>query len=149
MMKIKGIGQIRRENGNGKAEFGLAVLSALSVAGIHSAVNPSFFTLKAFARKPEERANAIQGLWIGLGLGALASVSVGIVFKRWIPAIVSAGTAVALFGIGMGAVNSNGVESPTMDKKPVDPGWYWPSTPSPLKGLQPGVMRVVEYHRSA
>jgi len=115
MAHFKHVGQIHRENGNGKAEFGLAILSALSVAGLHSAINPSFFTLKAFAKKPEERANAIQGLWIGLGLGALASVSVGFVFHRWIPAIVSGATAAALFGIGMGAVNSNGISNPTME----------------------------------
>lgn len=99
------------------AEMGLAVLSALSIAGIHSAINPSFFTLKAFAKKPIERANAIQGLWIGLWLGTLASVGLYFVFKRWLPALVSEVTALLLFGIGMAAVHSNGVDEPTMEKK--------------------------------
>jgi hypothetical protein len=114
--KIHGLGQVRR-NGNGASELGLAVLSALSIAGIHSAINPSFFTLKAFAKKPEERANAIQGLWIGLGLGTAASVAIYAVFRRLIPAIISEASALALFGIGMAAVKSNGVEEPTMAPK--------------------------------
>jgi len=114
--KIRGLGRIHR-NGNGASELGLAVLSALSIAGIHSAINPSFFTLKAFARKPEERANAIQGLWIGLGLGTAASVAIYAVFRRLVPAIISEAAALALFGIGMAAVKSNGVEEPTMAPK--------------------------------
>lgn len=132
------------KNGNGKAEIGLAVLSALSVAGIHSAINPSFFTLKAFAKKPEERANAIQGLWIGLALGGIASASVGLVFKRTIPAIVSAATAVALFGIGMGAVHSNGVESPTMGPKPSSEAL---TPPGPIQAAGISQSRLLGIHR--
>jgi len=101
------------------AEIGLAVLSALSVAGIHSAINPSFFALKDLAKKPAERVNAVQGLWIGLGLGTLASIGLFFVFKKWVPAVVAGASALALFGIGMIAVNSNGAEAPTVEKKAV------------------------------
>jgi len=90
--------------GETEEELALAVLSALSVAGIHSAINPSLFTLMSFATKPEARARAEKGLWIGLGASTLASAAIYVVFKKWMPAIISEATAVALFLGGMWAV---------------------------------------------
>lgn len=109
------------KNGNGKAEMGLAVLSALSVAGIHSAINPSYFTLVTFSKQPKEKANARRGLWIGLGLGTVASASVWAVFGKVIPAVVAEATAVALFGIGMNAIESSedAPETPSMAPKEI------------------------------
>jgi|SRR5579871_6746516 len=86
--------------------LGLSILSALSIAGIHSAVNPSYFTLRSFAAQPQAKGAAQEGLWIGLGLSTAASVAIGLVFDEWIPAIISQATAVLLFGVGMYAVNS-------------------------------------------
>lgn len=90
----------------GNSVMGISILSALSIAGIHSAVNPSYFTLRSFASKPEARKVAAEGLWIGLGLGLLGSFALYGVFKRAVPAIVSAATAVGLFGVGLYAVNA-------------------------------------------
>ena len=86
--------------------LGLSILSALSIAGIHSAVNPSYFTLRSFAAQPQAKGAAQEGLWIGLGLSSAASVAIGLVFDEWTAAIVSEATAILLFGVGMYAVNS-------------------------------------------
>lgn len=110
-----------------KERIGLAVLSALSISGIHSAVNPSFFTLRAFAKKPVERSNAITGLWIGLGLGLAGSVAIYLVFDEILPALVAGGTALGLFAIGIAAVQSNGgPEEPTMAPAPMVPRETFP-----------------------
>lgn len=86
--------------------LGLSILSALSIAGIHSAVNPSYFTLRSFAAQPQARGAATEGLWIGLGLSTAASAAIGLVFDEWVPAIISQATAFLLFGVGLYAVNS-------------------------------------------
>lgn len=85
--------------------LGLSILSALSIAGIHSAVNPSYFTLRSFAAQPEARAAAREGLWIGLVLGLAGSAGIGLVFDEWTPAIISGLVAAGLFGVGMYAVS--------------------------------------------
>lgn len=95
-----------------KETMGIAILSALSIAGIHSAVNPSYFTLRSFAAQPEAKAKAREGLWIGLGLSTVASLGLYLVFEEWVPAIVAEATAVALFGIGLYAVEQDPL--PTM-----------------------------------
>lgn len=85
--------------------LGISILSALSIAGIHSAINPSVFTFLTFASKPEARGRALKGLWIGLGASTVASGAIYMVFKEWLPAIISEVTAIALFGIGVWAIN--------------------------------------------
>lgn len=85
--------------------LGLSILAGLSIAGIHSAVNPSYFTLRSFAAQPEARAAAKEGLWIGLFLGIAGSAGVGLVFDEWTPAIISALVAGGLFGVGMYAIS--------------------------------------------
>jgi len=90
--------------GETEEELALAVLSALSVAGIHSAINPSLFTLMSFATKPEAQSRALKGLWIGLGASTLASAAIYVVFKKWMPAIISEATAIALFAGGVWAI---------------------------------------------
>jgi hypothetical protein len=92
--------------------LGLSVLSALSIAGIHSAVNPSYFTLRSFAAQPQAKAAAKEGLWIGLALGVAGSAGVGLVFDEWTPALVSALVALGLFGVGMYAISQPPI--PTM-----------------------------------
>lgn len=104
----------RSQMGNPMKEsiLGLSVLSALSIAGIHSAVNPSYFTLRSFAAQPQARVAAKEGLWIGLALGVAGSAGVGLVFDEWTPAIVSTLVALGLFGVGMYAINQPPI--PTM-----------------------------------
>jgi hypothetical protein len=89
-----------------KQNLGIAVLSALSIAGLHSAVCPSYFTMKTFASQPEARERAMEGLWISLGLSTLASASLYFIFNEWLPAIVAEATALALFGISVKAIQS-------------------------------------------
>lgn len=86
--------------------LGVAVLSALSIAGLHSAVCPSYFTMKTFASQPEARQRAMEGLWISLGLSTLASGALYFIFKSWTPALVAEATALALFGISVAAIHS-------------------------------------------
>jgi hypothetical protein len=85
-------------------ELALAVLSALSIAGVHSAINPSVFTLLSFGSKPEAKTRAMTGLWIGLGASTVASAAIYFVFKKPLPAVIAEVTAVALFGVGVWAV---------------------------------------------
>lgn len=89
-----------------KQMMGVAVLSALSIAGLHSAVCPSYFTMKTFASQPEARERAMEGLYISLALSTLASGALYFIFNAWTPAIVAEATALALFGISVAAVNS-------------------------------------------
>lgn len=89
-----------------KQMMGVAVLSALSIAGLHSAVCPSYFTMKTFASQPEARERAMEGLWISLGLSTLASGALYFIFEAWLPALVAEATALALFGISVAAVRS-------------------------------------------
>jgi hypothetical protein len=98
--------------------MGIAILSALSIAGLHSAVCPSYFTMKTFASQPEAKSRAMEGLWISLGISSVASLGLYFVFDRWLPAIVAEATAVALFGIGVWAVNSQPPDTiPPMEKQ--------------------------------
>lgn len=99
--------------------MGIAILSALSIAGLHSAICPSYFTQRTFASQPEARGYAMEGLWISLGVSTLASGALYFVFEKWLPAIVAELTAIALFGIGVWAVNSKPAQSiPPMEQQP-------------------------------
>lgn len=104
-----GMGKVAETMGN--STMGISILSALSIAGIHSAVNPSYFTLRSFASKPEAKKVATEGLWIGLALGLLGSFALYKVFHRAVPAVVSAATAAGLFGVGLYAVNAPELKS--------------------------------------
>lgn len=120
-MGLSEIKRVRVEP-NGVAVLGVSVLTALSVAGIHSAVNPSVFTLRTFSNNPEARENAEIGLWMGLGMSLLAAGAIWVVFKDPVPAAVAALTGGALFGIGMWAIQprpgakANGFETPETTK---------------------------------
>jgi len=104
-------------------QLGLSVLAALSIAGLHSAVCPSYFTLKTFGSQPEARARAMEGLWISLGLSTIASGAIWLVFDSLTPAIVSEVTAFALFGIGVWAIRSSPPETiPPIEKQQVATG---------------------------
>jgi hypothetical protein len=113
-------------NEESRQMMGIAILSALSVAGLHSAICPSYFTQRTFASQPEAKSYAIEGLWISLGVSTLASAGLYFVFDKWLPAIVAEATALALFGIGILAVQSKpAVTVPPMEKQaaaqPVQP----------------------------
>jgi hypothetical protein len=105
-----------------KQNLGIAVLSALSIAGLHSAVCPSYFTMKTFASQPEARDRAMEGLWISLGLSTVASGALYLIFDEWLPAIVSQATALALFGISVKAIHSPPPQTiPPIEKQDVIP----------------------------
>ena len=105
-----------------KQSLGIAVLSALSIAGLHSAVCPSYFTMKTFASQPEARQRAMEGLWISLGLSTLASGAIYFIFDEWLPAVISQATALALFGISVHAINSPPPEGiPPIEKQNLGP----------------------------
>lgn len=89
-----------------RQEMGLAILSALSISGLHAAICPSWFTMASFASQPEAKERAMKGLWISLGASTLASAGLYFVFDKWLPAIVGGLTSVALFGIGVWALNA-------------------------------------------
>lgn len=102
----------------GRQEMGLAILAALSISGLHAAICPSWFTMASFASQPEAQARAMKGLWISLGASTLASVGLYFVFDKWLPAIVGEATALALFGIGVWAINSKPPETiPPIEKQ--------------------------------
>jgi len=83
----------------------VSVLSALSIAGVHSALNPSLFTLMSFATQPEAKVRAMKGLWIGFGASTVASGMIWVVFEDWLPALISEATALGLFVAGVWALN--------------------------------------------
>lgn len=100
--------------------LGVAVLSAISIAGIHSSICPSYFTLKTFASQPEAKARAMEGMWISLGVSAITSLSLYFVFKSWMPVIFAGATSALLFGIGVAAVNSEPPKTiPSIEKQTV------------------------------
>lgn len=102
--------------------LGVAVLSAISIAGIHSAICPSYFTMKTFASQPEAKARSMEGLWISLGVSALTSASLYWVFKSWMPVIFAGATSLLLFGIGVAATNSEPPKTiPPIEKQNLNP----------------------------
>lgn len=103
--------------------LGVAVLSAISVASLHSSICPSYFTMKTFSSQPEARARSMEGLWISLGVSTLASLSLYFVFKNWLPVVFSEATALLLFGIGVAATNSEPPKGiPPIEKQMTVPG---------------------------
>jgi len=62
--------------------------------------------MRAFAADGPNKAQAVTGLWISLGLSTIASAAIWFVFDSITAAIASEATALALFGIGMYALNA-------------------------------------------
>lgn len=122
-----------------KQNMGLAMMSALSIAGLHSAICPSYFTMKTFASQPEGRSRAMEGLWISLGVSAAAAAALYFVFDDWVPPIAAAATALALFGISVAAINSKPPEGiPPIEKQNTTteiqvPASLPPPVPAPLQ----------------
>lgn len=93
-------------------QFGLAILTGLSITGIYSSVNPSWFTLRAFAADGPNKAEAVAGQWISLGLSTLAAAAIWWVFDSFLAAAVAEAVALALFGIGQYALNAPVAKAP-------------------------------------
>ncbi len=101
--------------GNGTmSAIGVSILGIGMITGMHAAISPSVFTFTCFARKPEEKAIARKTLWISLGATTVTSVGLLLVFKQWLPALISEATALGLFGLGMYAVECS-------DEAPANP----------------------------
>ena len=79
-------------------EIGLSLLGSISAFSIWSAVNPSFYTLKAFA-KPEQEKNIRFGMDIGVILDLALSAGLLLAYgkKGTIPALITAGTGGGLW----------------------------------------------------
>jgi hypothetical protein len=92
--------------GGTKEAVGLAILSALSITSVWSAVCPSYFTLATFGSQPEARVRATKGCWIGFALSTATAAAIYLVFDELLPALVAEATAAALLGISLYAINS-------------------------------------------
>jgi hypothetical protein len=115
--------------GQKEEKFGLAVLTALSIAGLHSAVCPSYFTMVTFGSQPEAKSRAMDGLWISLGLSTVASIAIYGVWKDLSAAIVGQATALALFGIGVYAISKDAPKSiPPIEQQGNNPAGIQRST---------------------
>lgn len=84
-------------NGNGTT-IGLSLLGVISEFSIWSALNPSYFTIKAFL-KPEQVQNMRFGMDLGLILSAIFSGGLYLAYgkKATIPALVTAATGAGLW----------------------------------------------------
>lgn len=113
-----GMGNLRKNGGNGIADIGLSLMAATTIFSVHSAISPSYATYRSFfSRTPEERAIARETLFISLGACTLSSLGVYLVFGRLVPAIAGEISALGLFALGMYAVNTVPPGSSTMDQK--------------------------------
>lgn len=86
------------KNGRQKEEIGLSLLGSISAFSIHSAVNPSFFTIKAFATENHEE-NIRFGMNVGLILNGILSGGILLAYgkKGMIPALITGATGVGLY----------------------------------------------------
>lgn len=86
-----------KTNGTG-ATIGLSLLGVISEFSIWSALNPSYFTIKAFL-KPEQVENMRFGMDLGLILSAVFSGGLYLAYgkKAAIPALVTAATGAGLW----------------------------------------------------
>jgi hypothetical protein len=106
--------------GSTKETVGLAILSALSITSVWSAVCPSWFTLATFGSQPEARERATKGCWIGFGLSTATAAAIYFVFDEALPAIMAEATAIALLGISMYAIGSESPRTiPPIDRQQI------------------------------
>lgn len=104
--------------GKSSQEVGLAILSALSITSVWSAVCPSFFTFQTFGTQPEARPRAQKTCWIGFALSSATAGAIWLVFDEILPALVAEATALALLGISMYAINSEAPKTiPPIEKQ--------------------------------
>lgn len=80
------------------ATIGLTLLGVISEFSIWSALNPSYFTIKAFL-KPEQVKNMRFGMDLGLILSAVFSGGLYLAYgkKAMIPALATAATGAGLW----------------------------------------------------
>lgn len=111
--RIKGLGAI---NGTGAETAGLSIMAAMSVAGIWSALSPSWFTLSCFSKSEKEKAIGQKTLMISGAAGLVTSAGIYLVFGKLIPALAGALTTASLFVLGQYALSraESAPDSPTM-----------------------------------
>lgn len=86
-----------KTNGNG-ATIGLSLLGVISEFSIWSALNPSYFTIKAFLKK-EQVQNMRFGMDLGLALTGVLAAGLYLAYgkKATIPALATGATGVGLW----------------------------------------------------
>lgn len=92
-----------------KQDLGLVFLGATSAFGLHSAVNPSLFTIQHFGN---ENPQAIQsGLLIGLGSVLVLAAGIRLLYgkKANIPAIATAVTGLGLYVLSQKALHDGSI----------------------------------------
>jgi len=90
-----------------RSKWGVTLLSAVSVAGLHAAVSPSLASLRVMSKKPDEKSAAQTGLWWGLGLSLAAATGLWFLFDEKLPAYAAGVMGASLFGLGMISLSSD------------------------------------------
>lgn len=106
MDRLRSLAAARNDEFDVGGSLGASVLSAISVAQIHTLLNPSHAELRDWASDPEKVEAAKQGLGAALALELAASGLISLAFKDWIPGAVSGSLSLALFFLGQEALKS-------------------------------------------
>ncbi len=101
-------GPARRESpGFCLGTLGESVLSAISVAQLHSVITPSYMELRREASvDPAEREVVREGLHYSLALELGVSGLIWIIFDNVVPAAVAAGTSLSLYFLSLHALRA-------------------------------------------
>lgn len=86
--------------------LGSSILSAISVAQIHSLINPSYVQLREQASDPARVAAAKEGLSTSLLIELAAAGLIGYAFESVVPALVAGGLSIGLFAMGTHALET-------------------------------------------
>ena len=87
--------------------LGESVLSAISVAQLHTVITPSYMELRREATAdPQERDAVLEGLHYSLALELGVSGLIWIVFDSIVPAAVAATTSLVLYALGRKALTT-------------------------------------------
>lgn len=83
-----------------------SILSAFSVAQIHSLINPSYEDLRNRSSDPVRVAAAEESLNKSLVMELAAAGILGLLFESVTPALVAGGVSVGLYALGQHALKS-------------------------------------------
>lgn len=86
--------------------LGSSILSAISVAQIHSLINPAYVQLREQASDPARVAAAKEGLSTSLLIELAAAGLIGYAFESVVPALVAGGLSIGLYAMGNHALET-------------------------------------------